>query len=74
MSDTQQCGHATKWLAFREPTNLQSEMYCVFCEIERLQAIVDKVVSTGKPWDVHGVPSIIIPRKVWIEATEARNR
>jgi hypothetical protein len=38
--ETMACGHAKKWLAYREPVNPRSERYCVFCEIERLRAEV----------------------------------
>ena len=34
--ETQDCGHAAKWLAYRNPINPRSERYCVFCEMERL--------------------------------------
>lgn len=34
---SQPCGHAAKWLAYRNAVDLQSERYCLFCEIERLR-------------------------------------
>lgn len=37
---TQPCGHAAKWIAYRNPVDFHSETYCVFCEIEQQQAIL----------------------------------
>ena len=37
------CGHDEKWLAYRNPVDVHSDTYCVFCELERLQAIVDRL-------------------------------
>jgi len=33
---TMTCGHDSRWLAYRNPADVRSEQYCVFCEIERL--------------------------------------
>lgn len=30
----QPCGHAEKWLAYRNAVDVRSERYCVFCELE----------------------------------------
>lgn len=32
-----QCGHDSKWLAYRNPADVTTGVYCVFCELERLQ-------------------------------------
>ena len=32
------CGHDEQWLAYRNPVDMQSEQFCVFCELERLRA------------------------------------
>jgi hypothetical protein len=37
-TETQPCGHATHWTAYRNPVDAGSALYCVFCEMERLQA------------------------------------
>lgn len=36
----QPCGHAAKWMAYRNPVDAKSERYCVFCEVERLQTAI----------------------------------
>ena len=43
---TQPCGHDEQWLAFRNPVDPNSDHYCLFCECERLQAIVDLLKKT----------------------------
>jgi hypothetical protein len=43
---TQPCGHDERWLAYRNPVDANSERYCLFCEVERLQSIVDRYTST----------------------------
>lgn len=40
---TQPCGHAAKWLAYRDGTNIHSERYCTFCEIERLRGEIERL-------------------------------
>ena len=45
------CGHDERWLAYRNPVDAQSDQYCVFCENERLAAIVDRL-----PKDEAGEP------------------
>jgi hypothetical protein len=44
---TQPCGHAERWLAYKNPVDAGSEQYCVFCEMERLRAIVDRLPKTA---------------------------
>ena len=44
---TQPCGHAASWLAYKNPVDAGSEQYCVFCEMERLRAIVDRLPKTA---------------------------
>ena len=40
---TQPCGHDERWLAYRNPVDAESERYCLFCEVERLRGIVDRL-------------------------------
>lgn len=38
-AEIQPCGHAKHWTAYRNPVDAGSALYCVFCELERLQGI-----------------------------------
>ena len=40
------CGHDERWLAYRNPVDVRSDQYCVFCELERLRSIVDRLQKT----------------------------
>ena len=40
---TQPCGHDEQWTAYRNPVDVNSERYCLFCEVERLRAENDKL-------------------------------
>ena len=42
--ETMPCGHNSRWLVYGNPVDLDSERHCLFCEVERLQAIVDKAL------------------------------
>jgi hypothetical protein len=53
-TETQPCGHANHWIAYRNPAGAGSALYCVFCEMERLQAIVDRLPKTAD--GVHVIP------------------
>jgi hypothetical protein len=43
---TQPCGHAAKWLAYRNAVDVRSERYCVFCEIARLRKMCEPIAAT----------------------------
>ena len=64
------CGHDEKWMAYRNPVDASSERYCVFCEIERLEAILADVRTTGRMIIIDGENWIAIPRSVWMEASK----
>jgi hypothetical protein len=46
--DTQDCGHAAQWLAYRNPVDQRSERYCVFCELQRLRELEAAAAEVGR--------------------------
>jgi hypothetical protein len=62
MSDqkTMPCGHSSHWQVARNPVDYHSERYCLFCEVERLRAIVSRLPVTAD-----GVP-VTLGMDVWI--------
>jgi hypothetical protein len=45
---SQDCGHAAKWLAYRDPINPRSERYCLFCEVQRLHELETAAAEFGR--------------------------
>ena len=36
--ETMPCGHNSRWFAYGNPADVNSERHCLFCEVERLRA------------------------------------
>ena len=53
------CGHDTKWLAYRNPVDVGSGVYCVFCEMERLQTAIRNIQSCWAAYMKDGRDAVV---------------